>query len=307
MLRLIRAMSPSRCGAIDLGGTKIEACLFDEDAQPLRARRTATPAEAGALLDALEREARWLTDEAGEPHLPLGLGLPGVVDPRSGEGLTANLPGGGDIAGALSRRLGRRVTASNDALAFAVSEARGGAAEGARAVVGLILGTGVGGGYVLDGRPAPRHAGLSAEIGHVGMPAAALARHGLLPWPCGCGRLGCIEAHVAGPALAGLAGLPSGRAVSEALAAGEPAAEAAVTTWADLAGEALRTLHLLLDPEVIVLGGGLSLLPGVAERLSASLERHRLGPARLPAIRLARFGDASGTRGMALLARDAAC
>lgn len=300
-------MTPSGCGAIDLGGTKIEACLFDADARPLRARRTPTPEEAGALLDALEREARWLAEEAGDPRLPLGIGLPGVVDPRTGAGLTANLPGGGDIASALGRRLGRPVTAGNDALAFAVSEARGGAAEGARAAVGLILGTGVGGGYVLDGRPVPRHAGLSAEIGHVGMPATALARHGLLPWPCGCGRMGCIEAHVAGPGLARLAGLSDGQAVAGRLAAGDPAAEHAVAAWADLAGEALRVLHLLLDPEVIVLGGGLSLLPNAAERLAAALERHRLGPARLPAIRLARFGDASGVRGMALLARDAAC
>lgn len=304
-------MPATACGAIDLGGTKIEACLFDAETRPLRSRRSATPTEAGALLDALEREARWLAAEAGEPRLPLGLGLPGVVDPRTGEALLANLPatppGGGDVARALARRLGRPVVAGNDAVAFAVSEARGGAADGARAAVGLILGTGVGGGYVLDGRPAPRHAGLSAEIGHVGMPAAALARHGLAPARCGCGRTGCVEAHIAGSALARLAGLPTGRAVGEALAAGEPGAARAVAIWADLAGEALRTLHLLLDPEVIVLGGGLSLLPNAAERLSAALERHRLGPARLPAIRLARFGDASGARGMALLARDAAC
>ena len=302
------------CGAIDLGGTKIESCLFDGALRMIRSRRGPTPtATLGALLDAVSAEIDWLTLEAGDPWLPVGIGLPGAVDPATGAAIVANLPPGADgLGAALAERFGRDFTLSNDAVAFAVSEARDGAGEGARLMLGLVIGTGVGAALCIDGRPAPRHVGLSAEIGHVGMPAAALARHGLPVWPCGCGRAGCVEAYVAGAGLARIARerggrQATGREVASALAAGDRAAEEAVEVWADLAGECLRTLQLTLDPGRVVLGGGLSLLPGAAERLGEAARRHALGRIRPPDIRLARHGAASGVRGMALLAREAAC
>ena len=301
------------CGAIDLGGTKIASCLFDEALRVVRSRRAPTPtASLDALLDAVSAEIDWLTMEAGDPWLPVGIGLPGAVDPETGAAIVANLPPAADgLGAALESRFGRDFTLGNDAVGFAVSEARDGAGQGMRLVLGLVIGTGVGAALCVDGRPAPRHVGLSVEIGHVGMPVAALARHGLPVWPCGCGRAGCVEAYLAGPGLARIARErggrhADGREVGRALAAGEPAAEEAVEVWADLAGECLRTLQLTLDPGCVVLGGGLSLLPRAAERLREAARRHALGRIRPPDIRLARHGPTSGVRGMALLAVEAA-
>ena len=300
-----RLRGGAACGAIDLGGTKMEARLFDAGLATLATRRAPTPGGAEALLDAVAAQVGWLLAEAGDRGLPVGIGVPGVVDPDTGAALVANLPARGLGAG-LSARFGRPMAMANDAVAFAVSEARGGAAEGAEVALGLVMGTGLGAGLSLGGRPAPRHAGLSVEIGHVGMPAAALDRHGLPLWRCGCGRMGCAEAYVSGPGLGRLALWRTGEARGpEALAAHDP--QGVLEVWADLMGEVLRTLHLTLDPGCVVLGGGLSNLPDAAGRLAAALERHRLGPARLPAIRPARFGPTSGARGMALLALDAAC
>ncbi len=302
------------CGAIDLGGTKIGSCLFDGALRPIRSRRAPTPSTGfGALLDAVSDEIDWLTREAGDPWLPVGIGLPGAVDPATGAAIAANLPPGADRLGAaLAERFGRDFTLANDAAAFAVSEARDGAGEGVRLALGLVIGTGIGAALCIDGRPAPRHLGLGVEIGHVGMPAAALARHDLPVWPCGCGRPGCVEAYLGGAGLARIARerggrQATGREVGRALAAGERAAEEAAGIWADLAGECLRTLQLMLDPGCVVLGGGLSLLPGAVERLSEAARRHALGRIPAPDIRLARHGPVSGARGMAILAIEASC
>ena len=196
---------------------------------------------------------------------------------------------------------GRALPVMNDAMALAFSEANGGAGAAAGASVGLVLGTGLAAGLCIDGRPAPRHGGIAVELGHCGMPARALARHGLGLWPCGCGRQGCIESYVAGPGLARLAdgmGIPGGaKALADA-----PGAEAVLEIWADLAAEALEVLQMTLAPPVVVLGGGLSRMPGVVARLERALAPRLMAGVPPPALRLARFGDASGVRGAALLA-----
>ena len=296
------------CGAIDLGGTKIEARLFDRGLETLETRRAPTPRTSlGALIEGVAAQAAWLLREADDPRLPVGIAVPGVVDPRTGEAVAANLPdGGAGLAEALARRFGRPFRLAHDATAFAASEARGGAAEGVEVALGLAIGTGLGAGLCLGGRPAPRHAGLGVEIGHVGMPAAALARHGLPLWRCGCGREGCVEAYVSGPGLERLALRRTGAAPgAQALATDDP--EGVLDLWADLMGEVLRTLQLTLDPGCVVLGGGLSALPRVTDRLTQAMRRHALRPGHLPDIRVARFGPTSGARGAALLALDAAC
>lgn len=304
------------CGAIDLGGTKIEARLFDAGMATLATRRIPTPAgDAAALVGAIVAQVRWLEQRAGDPALPVAVAMAGLIDPASGVATAANLAIDGHCpAPMLARALGRPVPLVNDCMAFAWSEAQGGAGAGARSVLGLVIGTGIGAGLVCEGRLAPRHAGLAVEIGHVGMPARALARHGLAPAPCGCGRAGCHEAHLAGPALARLAVVvgfapdpshPSAdpAAIAAAAAAGEGGAARVMALWADLAGEMLCTAQLMLDPEVIVLGGGLSNIPGLPAMLSEALARLRLGTARAPRILVAQHGDSSGARGAALLAR----
>lgn len=294
-------------GGIDLGGTKIEARLFDgAGAETVAVHRVPTPQESfAAMLEALSAQVDWLCRRAGDPALPVGVSVPGLIDPQTGESFASNIPSTGHpIAAALEAAQGRALPVVNDCMAFAYSEARGGAGGDARSVMGLILGTGVGGGIILEGEIPHRHAGLAVEIGHVGISSRALARHDLPLWRCGCGQLGCMELYTSGTGVANLAEHFTGRRLgAEGLAQeGTAEAERILATWADLAGDCLYTIQLMLDPDCIVIGGGLSNMAGITDRLSASLARLRLGQARLPDIRIAQHGDSSGARGAALLA-----
>ena len=292
-------------GGIDLGGTKIEARLFQgAGLATARVRRVPTPPGFDALVAALAEQGAWLCHEAGDPALPLGLALPGLVDPSAGTTQAANLPGGGGPVGdALAAMMGRPVPILNDAAAFALSEADGAAGT----VVGLIIGTGLGAGVASPDGPAGWTA-RPLEIGHAGMPARALARHGLPLLRCGCGREGCVERYLSGTGIAALAAHVLGEPLTgEVLATGDPDAGRVLAAWSDLAGDALASV-LLLHPGALVLGGGLSKLPGLVGLLTDGLRRHALPGAPVPEIRLARHGDSSGARGAALLALGhAAC
>ncbi|MGJ8612325.1 MAG: ROK family protein, partial [Octadecabacter sp.] len=162
-------------GGIDLGGTKIEARLFDADGHAtLATRRVPTPTESyGAFLDALQAQIEWLMEQADAPDLPIGIAVPGLLDPETGRLFAANIVASGQLVGAdISARLGRDIPLLNDCMAFALSEACGGAGDGFGNVLGLILGTGVGAGFCTDGRMPMRAGGLAVEIGHVAAPAS---------------------------------------------------------------------------------------------------------------------------------------
>ncbi|WP_372799963.1 ROK family protein [Paracoccus seriniphilus] len=294
------------CGGIDLGGTKIEARLFDgPGAETVDLRRIPTPLGSyEEMLVGLESQIAWLCERAGQPELPIGIAAPGIIDPDSGIMFTANLPASGhSIRHSLIRRIGRDCPVVNDCMAFALSEARGGAGAGATSVMGLILGTGVGGGYCVDGAFPHRHGGLAIEIGHIALPASALARHQLPLWRCGCGRMGCMETAVSGTGLSNIAQHVLGeRLDGPELVARD--AQQVFDIWADIAGECLLTIQLMLDPDCIVLGGGLSNLPDVIPRLEQGLARHALANTRRPKLVCAQHGDSSGTRGAALLAMN---
>lgn len=292
-------------GGIDAGGTKFDAQLFDADMRVVETRRIAAPTGGfAAFADALAEQGRWLMSRSGRDDMPIGIGLPGIVDPVTGATTAANIPSSGqDMAGALRQRLARDVVFGTDSVAFTLSEAVGGAGEGSRNVVGVVIGTGVGAAQVLNGEVPPRANAMAVELGHVGTSGRVLEAHGLPMSRCGCGRLGCVETWVAGPGLARLAAHITGTPVAPPDLPGHPEGERVLEVWADLAAEALDTLHLLLDPDCIVLGGGVSLLPNVTGRLAKALAARRLGQVRLPDLRLACFGDASGGRGMALMAR----
>lgn len=294
---------------LDIGGTKIEARLFDAQMGVIDTRRVPTPRDtADAFFAALGGQVAWLRDRAGG-DLPVGIAMTGMVEPATGIAQTANLPISGEhMADRLIAACGRALPVMNDSMALAFSEANGGAAEGAAAAAGLILGTGIAAGLCIDGVPAARHGGIAVEVGHSGMPARALARHCLPLWPCGCGRQGCIESYVAGPGLSRLIrhlglGEVSTPDLSRRAGDGDPAAETVLAIWADLAAEALEVLQMTIDPDVVVLGGGLSQMPGVVDRLTAALPPRLMPGVPMPVIRLARHGDASGVRGAALLAR----
>ena len=284
----------ARAGGIDLGGTKIEARLFDTEAgwTPVASAERVTPREDyQALLDALTDAARWL---AGQGADTVGLGAPGLIS-SDGIALTANLPASGKPFRAdLEGRLGRPLPIINDCRAFALSEARLGAGRGMSAVLGLVIGTGLAGGFVMQGTVLEGPNGQAGEYGHTPMPHGVVARHDL-PWAvCGCGRVGCYETVCSGKGIERLAERRTGRAIRAAdLIEGAPdQAEEILSVWAAVMANLLASLVLSLDPEVIVLGGGVSRLPGVTDRLSSALAprascghpraEHRPGRGRRP-------------------------
>ncbi|WP_045393224.1 ROK family protein [Falsirhodobacter sp. alg1] len=296
-------------GAIDLGGTKIEARLFDAGLNSLQTRRIDTPTTSyAAMMEALCAQIDWLLEQSGQADLPVGICVPGVIDPESGIAFAANVPITGENPGqTLAHRYGREFPLENDCMALALSEANGGAGEGYSSVVGLIMGTGVGAGFALSGSIPMRHGGIAVEIGHIGMPADILARHGLPVSPCGCGRKGCMERYVAGSGLGRLSEWLTGTAVAgpevvSRAAAGDARMAMVLDVWTELAVECLLTLQLTLAPQCIVIGGGVSRMPGLVERLQAALAVTDFGALRLPQLRIAEHGDSSGARGMALLA-----
>ncbi|UVC09459.1 ROK family protein [Rhizobium sp. TH2] len=294
-------------GGIDLGGSKIESCLFDADLNLLEKRRIETARSYDGLLDCLAAEAEWLAQRAGGP-LSLGIGLPGLIDKRSGKSLTSNLAATGHpLSADLAARLGRPTPVENDCKCFALSEANGGAGAGYRTVFGLILGTGVGGGVCVDGRLQTGLNGLPGEVGHIGIPAALLERQALPLLRCGCGRTGCYETLVSGPGMTRIAEAVGERKVEpEAIAAGalaqDPVLARVFDVWLSLLAELIHTVQLTIDADCVVLGGGLSRIAGIAGQLEQAFTEVRLPVVRSPRFTVARFGDASGVRGAAMLA-----
>lgn len=293
-------------GGMDVGGSKIETCLFDEQFRPLQRRRVDTACGTyEELLECIAREVRWLEEQA-QGAVDLGIGLPGLVDYRSGRALTSNLPASGrPLREDLMARLGRRVAVANDCKCFALSEANGGAGEDAETVLGLIVGTGVGGGVVQHGRLVLGHSDLPGELGHLGIPGRFVREWDLPLVQCGCGRAGCYETLVSGPGMVrlaerhGVAGLSPAQ-IGERAAAGEPHMRAVMHEWITLLAELIYTAQCTIDMDCVVLGGGLSQIPGVQSLLETAFNTQRI-VGREVRFAVARFGDASGTRGAAML------
>jgi len=291
---------------VDLGGTKIEAVALGEEGEILARRRQITPrgdydsiiAVIADLVDGLERQL----GRQGS----VGIGIPGALSPASGLVKNANSTWliGRPIDRDLSAALRRPVRVENDANCFALSEAVDGAGAGARVVFGVILGTGVGGGIVVDGHIILGHNAIAGEWGHNPLPWPG---EGEKPGPpCYCGRRGCIETFLSGPGLArdypkaGGGDLSAEQIASRALK-GDPMAEATLLRYEDRLARALATVINVVDPEVIVLGGGLSnldrLYGALPEKLPAHVFSDRLDTPVLPP----RHGDSSGVRGAAWL------
>lgn len=293
-------------GGMDVGGSKIETCLFDGEFRALERRRVQTTCTTyEELLDCIVGEARWLDALAGRA-IDLGIGLPGLVDHATGRALTSNLPATGrPLREDLVARLGRSVAMANDCKCFALSEANGGAGEGSETTLGLILGTGVGGGVTHRGRLVLGHNDLPGELGHLGIPGRFVTEWGLPMLRCGCGRVGCYETLVSGPGLARLAGRHGGAdrspaQIAQLSSAGDASMAAAMREWLTLLAELIHTAQCTIDMDCVVLGGGLSRIPGIS-RMLADTYRDRRISGRETRFAVARFGDASGTRGAAML------
>jgi predicted NBD/HSP70 family sugar kinase len=299
-------VSTQRFGGMDVGGSKIESCLFDEQFRPLDRRRVETAcATYEELLDCIVGEARWLDACAGGA-VALGIGLPGLVDHATGRALTSNLPATGrPLREDLKARLGRTVAMANDCKCFALSEANGGAGEGSETTLGLILGTGVGGGVTRHGRLVLGRNDLPGELGHLGLPGRLVMELGLPILPCGCGRVGCYETLLSGPGLMRLArrhGAPerSPAEIAQLAGTGDAPMAAVMREWLLLLAELMHTAQCTIDMDCVVLGGGLSRIPAVAPMLADTYRSLQIA-GRETRFAVARFGDASGTRGAAML------
>lgn len=298
---------------IDLGGTKIEAiALADDGTIPVR-HRVATPRDYAGTLDALTALVARVEQEAGASGpigTPVGMGIPGAVVPATGLVKNANSTwlNGRPLAADLSARLGRPVRVMNDANCLAISEAADGAAAGADVVFGVILGTGVGGGIVVGGRALIGPNLIAGEWGHNPLPWPTLdERPGP---PCYCGQHGCIETFLSGPgferdharhATQMGADARSSHEIVEAARSGDADAIAALTRYHDRLARALAAVINVLDPDVVVLGGGMSNLPDLTDAVRARLPRHVFSDAVLTRVVRSQHGDSSGVRGAAWL------
>ena len=294
---------------IDLGGTKIEVIALGAAGQELARHRVPTPqgdyaATLAAVVGLVERVER----ETGRRGT-VGVGTPGALSRVSGLIKNANSTCliGEPLKDDLQALLGREVRVANDANCFALSEAVDGAGRGAQVVFGVILGTGVGAGIVVNGRALDGANGIAGEWGHNPLPLPAGDD---LPLPaCYCGRAGCIETYLSGPGLAmdharcsGELARPEG--IVAGAAEGDPACEASLARYEHRLARALAGVINILDPDVIVLGGGLSNVERLYETVPSLWRPHVFSDHVATRLLRARHGDSSGVRGAAWLWPD---
>jgi len=294
---------------IDLGGTKIELIVLDHSGVELMRRRLPTPqGDYGATLQLIKR----LVDEA-ELELgqggTVGIGTPGAVSRVTGRLKNSNSTclNGKPLPDDLQSLLGRPVRLANDADCFALSEAQDGAAAGAGVVFGVILGTGVGGGIVVQGALLSGPNGIAGEWGH-----------NPLPWPldedrpgpeCYCGKYGCIETFLSGPGLSRAHRLSSGETleawqITDRAQRGDGSCGRSMRVYEDRLARALAHVINILDPDVIVLGGGLSQCSRLYENVPRLWERYVFSDRVDTRLSPPRHGDSSGVRGAAWLWKD---
>jgi fructokinase len=288
---------------IDLGGTKTEILLLAPDGTARLRRRVATPAGYAESLATMAGLV-WAAEAEIGTTATVGVGIPGTISPATGlvQNANSNALNGHAFDKDLSALLAREVRVANDANCFALSEAVDGAAAGAAIVFGVILGTGCGAGIAVNGRILEGRHRVAGEFGHTPLP---WPRPEEIPLrPCWCGQTGCLETYLAGPALAaeyGGDGAWDATEVVERAASGDERARAALSLHADRLARALAVITNILDPDAIVLGGGLSNLPGLAERLPALMRRYIFADHFAPNVVRNKHGDSSGVRGAAWL------
>ena len=290
---------------IDLGGTKIEAIALDVDGCERVRRRVPTPrGDYGATVDAVASLVAQA--EAVVGHSTVGVGMPGVVSPATGLVKNANSTwlNGHPLSDDLAVRLGRPVRLANDANCFALSEATDGAAGGMPVVFGVILGTGVGGGLIVNGRVVTGANAIAGEWGHNPLPWPEAGE-----WPgppCYCGHTGCIETFLSGPGFARDHAIRTGRALDAAgivaaAAAGDADARASVSRYERRLARGLASVINVFDPDAIVLGGGVSNIARLYERVPRLWTEFVFSDAIVTRLVRAVHGDSSGVRGAAWL------
>lgn len=290
---------------LDWGGTKIEAIVLDREGRERARRRVSTPRDYDASI-ATGRDLVLAVEAEVGGKGTVGIGLPGSPSPATGLIRNANSvwlngrPFGRDLSAALDRP----VKIENDANCFAVSEAVDGAGAGRRVVVGVIIGTGCGSGIAIGGEALTGHNGIAGEMGHASLPNM---REGEWPGPrCWCGRHGCLEVFVSGTGFADdharVTGKPAKAAeIVAAMRAGDPEAEATYRRYADRLARGLAMVGGIVDPDVFVLGGGMSNVEELYRDLPGLTAGYAFSDTFTTPIVKAAHGDSSGVRGAAWL------
>jgi fructokinase len=291
---------------IDLGGTKIEGIALDADTSVAVRRRVATPRDYAGTLDTIARLVTEIEAETGQRG-SVGVGIPGVVSHATGLVKNANSTWliGHALLADLENRLARPVRVANDANCFTLSEAIDGAGRGVETVFGVILGTGVGGGIAIRQRIHEGPNQIAGEWGHNPLPWMTDEERATAP-ACYCGRKECVETFLSGPGFerdhALLNGMQrSSQDILRAAAAGDPHARRALERYHDRLARALAAVINLLDPDAVILGGGMSNLPDLPVAVSILLPRYVFSDTVLTKVVLNAHGDSSGVRGAAWL------
>jgi len=288
---------------IDLGGTKTEILVLSPTGEPFWRHRVPTPSGYEAVLRAIKNLVGEAEQKLGQ-SCTVGVGIPGTISPATGlvKNANSNALNGHPFDRDLAALLARPVRIANDANCFALSEASDGAAAGAKIVFGVILGTGCGGALVVNGQVFEGRHKILGEWGHTPLPWPRPDE--IPPRPCWCGLSGCLETYLSGPALAREADGPAATDASTLparAAAGDALAQNALNTHLDRLARGLAVISTLLDPDVIVLGGGLSNLPHLYTDLPALIRPHVFSDVFEPRIVRNKHGDSSGVRGAAWL------
>jgi len=290
---------------IDIGGTKIAAVILDKAGGEKARCRIDMPHDYDATIEELVNAVSQLERQAGHAT-HIGIGMPGIVNGGGEPLLVANLPWlhGTPFLRDLEQAFDRSVKISNDANCFTLSEALDGAAAGATVVFGVILGTGVGSGIVVDGRIVTGANGAAGEWGHIP-----------LPWRepfdgaeiiCGCGKIGCIETWLNGAALsrdylASAHKFAAGKEIARLANDGDEAAREAISRYESRLARAFSAVINFLDPDVIVLGGGLSSISSFYKNVPRLWSEHTSSGAKSTRLVSAAHGPDSGVRGAAWL------
>jgi len=295
-------MDTRRIG-VDFGGTKIEIAALDDEGAILFRHRVPTPGSYDAAIRAVQELVVGVDARLGQ-QATIGVGIPGSISPATGLVKNANSTwlNGRTFDRDLVAAVGRAVRVENDANCFALSEAVDGAAEGLHVVFGVIIGTGCGGGIVVDGRVLTGANSICGEWGHNPLPWPRVEE---FPMPtCFCGNVGCMERFVAGPSLAEDCDGPGhydASSIPERARGGEQVAVAALARHADRLARGLAQIVNLLDPDAIVLGGGLSNMDHLYRDLPRLLSRNVITDQVRTRVLRNRHGDSSGVRGAAWL------
>ncbi len=295
---------------LDIGGTKIELAIFNQQLERLECQRVPTPTDSySEFIDTLADLITQADTKYGIAGA-IGVGIPGLVN-AEGKSLSANVPclNNKNVAADLGAKLDRKIAIENDCRCFALSEAVDGAGKNYTNVYGAILGTGAAGGLSINGKLYFSRQGIAGEYGHLQLPAILQQKYQLPIKKCGCGLHSCFEGYISGPGILYLnkhfggdsADVPS---LVKQWQAGDKVATTAFECYLDLLGASFATIVMSYDPDIIIVGGGVSLIDKVIEQLPHSIEQHLFTNFTAPPIVRAHFGDASGVRGAAILARQ---